>query len=875
MAKPRAQELPTGTVTLLFTDIEGSTKLVRELGEGYEVLLDEHHRLLRGVWAGHDGVEVDTEGDAFFVAFTSAPAAVRAAGAAQTALAAHAWSHGGQVRVRMGLHTGEVMVHDGTYMGIDVHYAARLCAAAHGGQVLVSAATRGLAPDVTVEDLGEHAVKDFPAARPIYHLVVDGRRSAGFPPPRTLQMTRTNLPSIPTPLVGRDGELAALRARLTEPGVRLVTLTGLGGTGKTRLAIAAGSELVADFTDGVFLVALAPVTSPAEVAAAVADALGASRQGELGPEAAAIEHLRGRSILMVLDNCEHVLDAAPVIGRLLEAAPEVRILATSQAPLRLSAETVMPLEALALPPAEAIEAHTLARAPAVEMFTERARAADSSFALTPANAGDVAELCRALEGLPLALELAAARVRVGGPSALLGALRRGSDALGRGARDLPERQRGTRAALEFTVALLGETERRLFAGLGAFASAWTVEQAEAMFGSELDTWESMASLIDFSLVRTRGDGRLTMAERVRRHARELLAASGEEPELRARHAAVMAETAEALMYEVMLDINGATARTRDLLPELELAIDWSRAADPATHRRLMAGVARPFYFVARLPRIAGEITAMAQAEDGSDVIAGRIFAAQAMVGLLSEGIDVSIQWASMTVECHRRTAARAELVLALQLLGHDLVMSERADEALALMEEAAALAAAEPDRRLHDLVDGELAFVALAHGDYDDAERRLREIMSRPERTDFAAHAATSYWADCAFALGEFTAAIERYASSLRELRGHDPNNCVSQLVGIAASLAGLGRDDEAAEAVGSIESASEQLGMAWEVAFHQSMVGRAVAAARERADPARWADAELRGRRRDLEEAIDWAFDLTAVTAEISDSGH
>src|SRR3954452_1409273 len=259
-----ARQLPAGTVTLLFTDIEGSTRLLHEIGELYGEVLAEHHRLLREVWAARGGVEVDTEGDAFFVAFPEARSALSAASAAQEALAAHAWPHGGPVRVRMGVHTGAPQIRDGTYWGVDVHYAARLCSAAHGGQVLVSASTRALADDVAAEDLGEHAVKDFPAARKLYHLTVAGRTSADFPPPRTLDTVRTNLPSVATPLVGRDRELATLRECLTGD-LRLLTLTGVGGSGKTRLALASGAELLGRFADGVFFVSLASLRAEEEV----------------------------------------------------------------------------------------------------------------------------------------------------------------------------------------------------------------------------------------------------------------------------------------------------------------------------------------------------------------------------------------------------------------------------------------------------------------------------------------------------------------------------------------------------------------------------------------------------------------------------------
>ena len=522
----RAPVLPSGTVTFLFTDVEGSTRLAHELGEQWGVVLAEHHRVLREVWAAGEGVEVDTEGDGFFVAFPYASSSVQAAAAAQSALAENRWPPGVALRVPEWSGARAARVHDGTYWGVDVHYAARLCSAAHGGQVLLSATTRALVPDAAVDDLGEHAVKDFPAARPLFHLIVDGRRAAEFPPPRTLEVTRTNLPSVATPLVGREPELLELEALLGDSQARLMTLVGLGGTGKTRLAVECGSRLLDTFSDGVFLAALAPVQTASGVAAVLAGAVAAPLQAELGAEAALLEHVRKRRMLLVVDNMEHVLEAAPLLARILREAPGVRILATSQAPLRLSAERVVALDALMVPPEDLSGPSELAAVPAVALFMQRARAADPTFALGQANATAVAELCRRLDGLPLALELAAARIRVGGAEALLAALERGLDALGTGARDLPDRHRGLRAALNWTVALLEDEQRMLFEGLAAFADAWTIEQVDALFGTELDTWNALAALIDFSLIRTRGDGRMTMVEHVRLYARELLAASG-------------------------------------------------------------------------------------------------------------------------------------------------------------------------------------------------------------------------------------------------------------------------------------------------------------------------------------------------------------
>jgi predicted ATPase len=791
----------------VFTDIEGSTSLLHELGEDYGRVLAGHDRLLREVWRGYGGVEVDNEGDAFFVAFASARAAVDAVRAAQLALAAHGWPHGRPVWVRMGVHSGEPQVREGTYWGIDVHYAARLCAAANGGQVLLSAATRALVADADVDDLGEHALKDFPAARSLFHLVVDRQHASAFPPPRTLASARTNLPSLATPLVGRQLELADLAQRLTESSERLVTLTGSGGSGKTKLAIACGSDVLDRFADGVFLVALAPVADAAGVAPALADTLSPGRRQQQA-EAALVEHLKDREVLLVIDNFEHVLDSAPLIGELLDAAPRVRVLVTSQAPLRLAVESVVPLEPLALPERSESDPERLAAVPSVALFTERARAADPSFSLTRGNAAAVAALCRTLDGLPLALELAAARVRMAGAQGLLDALARGIDALGRGGRDMPARQRGVRAALDFTLSLLDAEPRELFAGLGVFADAWSIEDAERLFGAELDLWESMATLLDLSLIRTRGDGRLTMAQRVKIHARELLAQSGREAELRARHAELVAETGEAIDLSQMLDHVGSIARTREIIDELEYAISWSRANRPDLYLRLLGGPARQLWLIGRLAPLADDIERLSEQEDGADVISGRVLVARAMVERMRGDTLTSLPWTARAIECDRQTADLTRLLATMALHSLFLIDVDDGPGARAAIAASLQLATGHPDNRFQQLLGGMLAFAAVVEGLFEEAEQRLQEILRHPERTDFAAYGASSFLADCAFGRGDGTAALERYLIAL-EVAPDDVRNSLTQVTGIAASLSLLGREAEAAR----LTTATDRIG--------------------------------------------------------------
>ena len=431
---------PTGTVTLVFTDIEGSTRLLERLGrERYADALDLHRALLRKAFEAQDGYEVDCEGDAFFVAFSRAEAAVAAAAAAQQALAVAQWPEAVELRVRIGVHTGEPLVAVPKYVGMDVHRAARLMAAGHGGQVLVSQTTRDLIGDAfRLVDLGQHRLKDLSAPEQIYQL-----GEGEFPPLRSLN--RTNLPVVSGPLIGREEELARIR-QLVADGVRLLTLTGAGGSGKTRLALQAAAELADDFRDGVFFVALAPLLEAAAVPGAVAQALGWLPDEDLAAR------LISARLLLVLDNAEHLGGVEQLVSGLLVG--EVVALVTSRAPLHLSAEHELPVEPLA---ADA----------AAELFVARAAAAGR--VVVPDET--VVAVCRRLDNLPLAVELAAARTKLLSPVAMLDRLERALPLLTGGAWDVPERQRTLRATIEWSHDLLGEQERVVFRRLALFRVA--------------------------------------------------------------------------------------------------------------------------------------------------------------------------------------------------------------------------------------------------------------------------------------------------------------------------------------------------------------------------------------------------------------------
>ncbi|MFL5798011.1 MAG: ATP-binding protein [Actinomycetota bacterium] len=573
--------LPTGTVTFLFTDIEGSTRILLALGDRWQPVLEDHNGLLRAAVREAGGLDLRTEGDALFAVFESAPAAVAAVAAAQRALAAHPWPTDAAIRVRMGMHTGEGAVGGDDYVGLDVHRAARIAAAAHGGQVLVSSATAELVqpalPDgVSLRDLGKHRLKDLARPERIYQLSMDGLASE-FPPIRSLE-TPSNLPTQRTSFVGRGREVGRLKRLVRGPG--LLTLTGPGGSGKTRLALRVAGQLLEDYADGVFFVELAPITDPHLVPSTVADAVGARAEGPRPVLDILREHLMDREVLLLLDNFEQVLSAAPVVADLLDAAPRVRILATSREPLHLSGEQEFPVPPLGLPDAGAsLAPERLARTGSVALFVQRATAVDPGFAITDANAAAVAEVCRRLDGLPLAIELAASRVKLLSPQAILERLEHRLELLTGGSVDLPARQRTLREAIGWSQDLLDGAERALFRRLAVFSGGWTLEAAGAVSdeggGEGWGGIDALASLVDKSLV-TRlatesGAVRFTMLATIREFAREQLDAS-EGDAIRGRHAAfflALAERAEPHLRKV---------EQKRWLDELELEHDNIRTA---------------------------------------------------------------------------------------------------------------------------------------------------------------------------------------------------------------------------------------------------------------------------------------------------------
>ena len=544
--------LPDGNVTFLFTDIEGSTRLIEKLGEeGYVEALAVHRCALRDAFVVHGGVEVDTQGDAFLFVFADPVEALVAAAEGQAALGS------GPVRVRMGLHTGEVRLTGEGYAGRELHRAARVGASGHGGQVVLSAATRALV-DGELTELGEHRLKDFEEPVGLFQL-----GSSRFPPLKTI--SNTNLPRPASSFVGRERERDELVGMLSN-GRRLVTLSGPGGSGKTRLAVEAAAELVSEFKAGVFWVGLSALRDPTLVGATIGQTLGA-KDG-------LAEHVGERELLLLLDNFEQVVEAAPELGELLESCPNLKLLVTSRERLRIRGEVDYPVPPLAGPEA-------------VELFCERAQ-------LEPDET--IAELCRRLEELPLALELAAARTSVLSPAQILERLSQRLDLLKAG-RDAEARQQTLRATIDWSHDLLSEDEQRLFARLAVFRGGCTLEAAERVADADLDT---LQSLVDKSLLRHTNE-RFWMLETIREYARGRLAKSGEEQELRRRHAGCALAIAEAAYYpmkEEGADQADALGRIGAEHDNLRAALEWARdEREDETLLRLAASLS--FFWFAR------------------------------------------------------------------------------------------------------------------------------------------------------------------------------------------------------------------------------------------------------------------------------------
>jgi predicted ATPase/class 3 adenylate cyclase len=802
--------------TFLFTDIEGSTRLLDRLGEAYDEVFATHCRILRDAFAGEAGREAGSSGDSFFVSFERPAGAVAAAAAAQRALAAHSWPEGAEVRVRMGIHSGEARRAGETYVGLDVHRAARICDAAHGGQILLSEATRALVPHTRVRELGRHRLKDLPEPQALYQLVVEGA-PVEFPPPRSLSGTGLALPTPPSPLVGRGREVDELCELLAREDLRCVTVTGPGGAGKTRLALEVAARPTLDFPDGVVFVELAAVSEPALVLTAIAHAVGVEESaGSL--EAALQRFLVRRASLLVLDNLEQVLGASPLVARLLAAAPRLKVLATSRIPLRIRGEREFRLGGLGT------EA-------AVALFTERATAIRPEFAAD----GAVAELCAALDGLPLALELAAARVRALSAEQLLERLADRLALLSGGPRDLPERHRTLRAAVDWSHELLEAAEREALARLGVFSGGFTLASADAVCGVDVFALET---LTEHSLLRRRDD-RFRMLETIRAYALERLVERGEEDTLRRRHAEHFAELAEAAEIAVLRGTEQAAwiERVEAEHDNVRAALAWAHEVGETQLELRIAGGMRGFWYVRSYLGEGRRWFAQALSAEGEQPPLLRAKVLRGAFGLAQrQGRHREAErFATEALELYRASGDEEGVQSSLNNLATLAVSAGDTAGARKAFEESIELAARRGDRWGEALTGSNLGYLALTLDDLAGAERHLRASVGLLRELGAREETAIPLQnlGFVALRRGDLGAARALFEES----RGHSERVGWQEgvnyaLEGLAAVLVREGRPEEAAAALAEAENVRRETGVSLEP-FERALNAETVAAVR------------------------------------------
>jgi predicted ATPase/class 3 adenylate cyclase len=813
------RDLPSGTVTFLFTDIEGSTTLLDELGENYAPVLEEHRCRLREAFASSDGIEVDTQGDAFFVAFARASDAAVAALAGQRAL------DNSLVRVRMGLHTGEPLVRDEGYVGMDVHRAARVMSAGHGGQIVVSERTRSfLDNDLPLRDLGVHRLKDLREPERLYQL-----GAGDFPPLRTLDAT--NLPGTASQLLGRERELEEILSLLSD-GQRLVTITGTGGTGKTRFALEACAELVGRMKDGVYWVPLAGVVDAELVLPEIAQALGA-RDDLRG-------FLRDRELLVLVDNLEHLLDAAAALTELLAGSQGLRLLVTSRAPLRVSGEREFLLEPLA--PEDS-----------VTLFCERARAVGCEVAPDET----VEAICRRLDGLPLAIELAAARMKLLAPATLLERLGQALPLLTGGTRDAPERQRTLHATIDWSYELLDDDAKRLFARLSVFAGSFTLAAAEEVCDATVDT---LAALVDASLLKSIGDDRLLLLETIREYAGERL--GKDRDEFARRHATFFAALAEDAYGKRTEDEAACAAKLAADHDDLRLALDWFARSNRDGELRLAGALGWFWLSHGHLEEGSRRLDAALQdVSAGSPASARALTAAGGLAGQAGR-TDAATDFLARAIAQWEELRDEAELASALETFGWSLFFGGDDDASLEAFERSLELR-----RQLASGVAPALCGVCqvlVAQGNVERAEPLSQQLLETSARQGDvrSEHFALHFLADCSLMRLDYAEAEARYRASLRAAHAlGDVLETSLEVQGVAMAAAGTGDLERAARLGGAIEALWEATGIVVDVPFWSALLEQHIGSARKELGAqgeAIWAE----GRALTFDEAVDRALE-------------
>ena len=826
-------DLPTGTVTFLFTDVEGSTKLLDELGaEAYANALAEHRRALREAFGAQGGVEVDTQGDAFFFAFPTAPGALEAAADAKKRLAT------GPISVRIGIHTGTPHRAEEGYVGIDVNRAARIAAAGHGGQVLVSASTAALLNANGLRDLGEHRLKDLSAPERIYQL-----GDEDFAPLKSLH--QTNLPIPATPFLGRERELDEVVGLLSQDEIRLLTLTGAGGTGKTRLGLQAAGGLAERYPNGIWWVPLAPLRDPKLVLATAAPVVGA-KDG-------LAEHIGDRSMLLLFDNFEHVVAAAADVAELMSSCPNLDVLVTSREPLRITGE-----QEYVVPP--------LAPDEGVDFFIVKARGVRPAFEPD----GAVPEICRRLDDLPLALELAAARVKALSPAQILERLGQRLPLLTGGARDLPERQRTLRATIEWSYELLGPEERDLFARLAVFRGGCTLEAAEEVAGADLDT---LQSLVDKSLLR-HNEERYWMLETIREYAAERLEPSGQVRELRRRHAEHFLELAEEAEPH-LLEWGGAADwqpssgewldRLEREIDNVRAALDWLEDASEGQLAMRLAGAISEF-FCGRdhVPEGLRRLESVLRLDEHPTAARAKALIGAAHMARDSGERLLARTRAEEALELHRMVGDVWGTAHSLWWLGSAVADLGEFREAQGLFEESGALFGEVGDERHAAFATRMLAWMHDELGDRKRARTVHEENLERARALHDRALEATTLGALASYAIDEGRVDDARSLSTeslciYAELGSQ--SGIAHQLFRCAGALAIAGKGRAAARLLSCAEALFEQMG----TAMLPHLVAEneiTLAAIRKQLDEGAFAEAWEEGRTLTADEAVALVLD-------------
>ena len=814
--------IPSGTVTFAFTDVEDSTVLMRRLGAGYEPLLRRHNDLVRAAVRQAGGHVVKSEGDGFFLAFPSADAALRMATDVQLAMGAETWPADGEFRVRIGLHAGDAVPdEDGDYVSLTVHQAARVAGAAHGGQVLVSDAVCALLEESehTFEPVGRFRLKGFDGLRQLFQLThPDLRRS--FPPPRAAPAAARHLPRPRTSFVGRTDELRVAKKLLAES--RIVTLVGAGGTGKTRVAIEAARESADKYSAGVWFVDLSPVDA-SSVATAIASAVSYRPSGDELTVAGVASHLGNAQGLLVLDNCEHVIEtAAEAVAMLADECPELAVLSTSRAPLHVDGETVFPLPPMVLPDDDDVLASD-----AVRLFVERASAAAPAFAFDADAATVVADVVRRLDGLPLAIELAAARAGTVGMGELARRLDDVFSALPSGPRSASPRQRTLRALIDWSHDLLTEDEKRAYRRLAIFNGGFTLEAAERVIDGDLPHGSSILELVEAlaekSLLVVGGDAlrrRYRMLATIHAYAQRRLEESGEMGETSRRHLAWALELAERASLELLGPGQGAWIEVLDdELDNLRAALGFARDGDPRAYVRLVASLSRFWLYRDYGAEGRGHVAAAIAVADDAAVRA-RLLTAEARLALADSDYRAAAEVAAVAVDAARETGDAVSLALALQAAGEAAYRCGHMSEARQRFNESLEHARDDPALTMFSLQG--LGGVERDDGNFDAARPLLEDALSQARVIGQPTAIALScgILGELCLYEGDAAAAKDLFEEELRAARGAGNRHLTTFAHGDLANAAHMLEDfDEAREqwrdALDVAESTSNRQGMA------------------------------------------------------------